>query len=218
MSSVPAIKNVEFRVKKSDKRTKIRVFTVLLIILVGSVSFLAVNHFFLNQQRMQTTPEGQTPLGTTFYASIDTMKESRDTETRPLSSEEILAIVTLSASINTNYITVDTHWDYPNYMQQWVDAIHATGHHVWFRSHPNQWENTNGASDTMTPAQYKAVESDFILAHASLFQSGDIFDACSEPEQGHYWYKKYGQHWTSNAPNDATRDYNAIIRDTTDVA
>ena len=54
----------------------------------------------------------------TFVASVDTMKESRDTETRPLSSTEILDIVRLSARINTNYITVDTHWDYPDYMQQ----------------------------------------------------------------------------------------------------
>ena len=76
----------------------------------------------------------------------------------------------------------------------------------------------NGADGIMTPAEYEAVERNFILAHASLFQSGDIFDACSEPEQGHYWFNQYGEHWTSNAPNSATRDYNAFIRDTTDVA
>lgn len=157
-------------------------------------------------------------LTTAFIASIDTMKESRDTETRPLSSNEILNIVKISASINTNYITVDTHWDYPSYLQQWVDAIHATGLHVWFRSQPNQWENNNGATGMMTPAQYEAVEHNFILAHASLFQPGDIFDACPEPEQGHYWSEQYGQHWTWTAPNAASRDYNAFIRDTTDIA
>src|SRR5258708_29612111 len=65
----------------------------------------------------------------TFFASIDTMKVSRDTETRPLQQQEIHQIVTLSASLNTNYITVDTHWEYPGYMQQWIDAIRASNHH-----------------------------------------------------------------------------------------
>jgi len=155
---------------------------------------------------------------TTFIASIDTMKESRDTETRPLSSSEILGIVNLSASVNVNYITVDTHWDYPDYLQQWVNAIRATGRHVWFRSQPNQWENQNGATGTMTPAEYEAVERNFILTYASLFQTGDIFDSCPEPEQGHYWSKRYTKNWTSNTPNSATRDYNEFIRDTTNVA
>ena len=206
--------------KTIDKRTKITFFAVLLILLVGGVSFFVANHDFLAQQggNSHSTQGVQTTPAMPFIASIDTMKESRDTETRPLSSQNVLAIVTLSASLNTNYITVDTNWDYPNYMQQWVDAIRATGRHVWFRSQPNQWENANGASGTMTPDRYQAVESNFILAHASLFQPGDIFDACPEPEQGHYWSKRYGERWTLNPPNSATRAYNAFIRDTTDVA
>lgn len=211
-----------------DKRIKILCLVALLIILVGSAGLYAVKHGLLTQQQGQATSTVQQVQATssaqqvqttpTFFASVDTMKESRDTETRPLSAKEILAIVKLSASINTNYITVDTHWDYPGYIQQWVNAIRATGHHVWFRAAPNQWENNNGANGIMTPTQYEAVEQNFILAHASLFQPGDIFDACSEPEQGHYWFNQYGQQWTSNAPNTATRDYNAFIRDTTDVA
>ena len=68
------------------------------------------NHGF-GTQKAATEKAEQTTLGATFIASTDTMKESRDTETHPLSSKEILDIVTLSASINTNYITVDTHWD-----------------------------------------------------------------------------------------------------------
>lgn len=205
------------RGKSIDKKTKIWLFAVLLIILAGSTGLLVVKHSFFTGNQIPPTTK-QIPPTTTFIASIDTMKESRDTETRPLSSSEILDIVKLSASVNTNYITVDTHWDYSNYLQQWVNAIRATGRHVWFRSQPNQWENQNGATGTMTPAQYEAAEQNFILTHASLFQTGDIFDACPEPEQGHYWFKQYDEHWTSNAPNSATRDYNAFIRDTTDVA
>jgi hypothetical protein len=218
-----------------SKRIKKRWFAVLLLILVGSISLFVANHGFLTKPVSQTRPTAQhvqitptsteqsrpTALGTPFFASTDTMKESRDTETpetRRLSSQEIHDIVTVSASINTNYITVDTHWDYPDYTQQWINAIRATGHHVWFRSHPNQWENSNGATGTMTPALYETAESAFILAHASLFQAGDIFDACSEPEQGNYWFRQYGDRWTSAAPNAATQEYNAFIRDTTDVA
>jgi hypothetical protein len=153
-----------------------------------------------------------------FIASIDTMKESRDTETRPLSLSEIKKIVNLSASLNTNYITVDTHWDYPSYMKEWIDAVRATGRHVWFRSHPNQWEDDNGTSGVMTPAQYESAERAFILAHPTFFQPGDIFDPCPEPEEGLYWQATYGATWTNNAPNAATRAYNAFLRDTSDVA
>jgi hypothetical protein len=157
-----------------------------------------------------------TPLS--FLASIDTMKVSRDTQTRPLSTSEITAIVKVSASLNTNYITVDTNWDYPGYLQKWINAIRATGRHVWFRGHPNKWENNNGATGIMAPAEYEATEQQFITSHPSFFRSGDIFDACPEPEQGLYWFATYGEKWTPHAPNTATRDYNAFIRDTTDVA
>jgi hypothetical protein len=149
-----------------------------------------------------------------FIASIDTMKVSRDTQQRQLSQSEIADIVNLSASLHTNYITVDTNWDYPAYMQEWVNAVRAVHLHVWFRSHPNQWESDNG----MTPAEYEATEQAFIEQHPTLFQSGDIFDPCSEPEQGPYWQNEYNAHWVYNAPNNATRAFNSFLRDTTDVA
>src|SRR6266705_95769 len=130
------------KMKSIDKKTKIWLFAVPLIILAGSTGLLVVKHSFLSGNQTPPTTKQiapttkQIPSTTTFIASIDTMKESRDTETRPLSSSEILAIVKLSASVNTNYITVDTHWDYSNYLQQWVNAIRAAGRHVWFRSQP----------------------------------------------------------------------------------
>lgn len=153
-----------------------------------------------------------------FFASIDTMKVSRDTATRPLSEQEIANIIKASASLNTNYITVDTQWDYPTYMLQWINAIRATGHHVWFRIFPNQWENANGTTGLMAPAQYVLSEQKFIQSHPSFFHSGDILDPCPEAEQGLYWQATYGQNWTSNAPNKATSEYNAFLRQTTDVA
>ncbi|GCE31709.1 hypothetical protein KDA_71930 [Dictyobacter alpinus] len=153
-----------------------------------------------------------------FIASIDTMKVSRDTETRPLSQTEIKEIVQLAGQLNTNYITVDTHWDYPEYMQSWINAIHQAGQHVWFRGHPNQWENQNNANGTMTPAQYLDAERRFIQDHPTFFADGDIFDPCPEPEQGHYWENNYGHSWTSNAPNQVTREFNRFLRDATSVA
>jgi hypothetical protein len=146
------------------------------------------------------------------------MKVSRDTETHPLSQAEIQQIVQTISSLHPNYITVDTHWDYPDYMQEWINAIRAVHPHVWFREHPNQWENDNGATGIMTPQAYEDAEQKFIVAHPSFFQSGDIFDACSEPEEGPYWQSQYGNSWTSGAPNTATQDYNKFLRDTTDVA
>lgn len=153
-----------------------------------------------------------------FARSIDTMKESRDTETSELTDAQIADDVRLSARLNTSYITVDTHWDYPDYMLRWVQAVRATGKHVWFRIQPNQWQNNNGTTGIMTPAAYEAAERAFMLAHPALFKPGDILDPCPEPEEGLYWKATYGAQWTTGAPNTATRAYNAFIRDTTRVA
>lgn len=156
--------------------------------------------------------------GNGFIASVDTMKESRDTETRPMTDAQISASVNLVAGLNVTYITVDTHWDYASYMQRWVNAIRGAGKKVYFRIQPNQWENNNGVTGLMTPAGYKQALQSFILSNPGLFQPGDIFDPCPEPENGPYWIKTYGSSWTSGAPNTATRDFNAFIRDTTDVS
>ena len=151
-------------------------------------------------------------------AALDTMKESRDTETRPLTDGQIAATVRLAASLGVTHITVDTHWDYPEYLARWVRAVRASGAHVWFRIHPNQWGNNNGTSGIMTPAAYEASERALILSHPALFAAGDILDPCPEPENGLYWRDTYGPGWTAGAPNQATREYNAFIRDTTAIA
>ncbi len=150
--------------------------------------------------------------------SVDTMKESRDTETRPLSVAEIVQDVQLSARLGAAYITVDTHWDYPDYMRRWVNAVRSAGKHVWFRIHPNQWSDSNGTTGVMTPTAYGAAERAFILGNASLFRPGDILDPCPEPENGVYWKATYGSGWTANAPNAATREYSDFLLDTSTIA
>jgi len=154
----------------------------------------------------------------TFITSIDTMKQSRDTETHPLSDAQIADDIAAAARLGSGYITVDTRWDYPFYMARGVAAIRATGRRVWFRLHPNGWGADNGTTSVMTPARYEAEEHAFIVAHPSLFRPGDILDLCPEPENGLYWRATYGDGWTYDAPNDATRAYNAFIRDTSAIA
>jgi hypothetical protein len=150
-----------------------------------------------------------------FISSIDTMKVSRDTETYPQTTSQINAEVKASASLNVNYITVDTHWDYPTYMKTWIDSIRSSGKHVWFRIQPNQWEDNNFTTGIMTPTAYITSLKTFILAHPDYFKSGDIFDGSPEPEQGLYWIYTYGPHWSYNAPNAATKAYNQFIVDIT---
>ena len=88
------------------------------------------------------------------FTSIDTMKESMDTDSWGLTATEIADDVNLAASLNPTYITVDTHMNNPAYMAEWVNAVRATGKHVWFRIHWNHWEGDNGTSPDMTPSQY----------------------------------------------------------------
>ena len=144
-----------------------------------------------------------------FVASIDTMKESMDTDAYPLTPAQIADDVNLAATLDTNYITVDTHWDYPAYMQEWVRAVRNAGRHVWFRIHPNAWAGTNGVRATLTPSQYLTHEAAFIRANPQLFEAGDILDMNPEPEDSPYWPRTYGKNWTSNTA--AMKQYNRFF-------
>lgn len=155
-----------------------------------------------------------------FAASIDTMKESMDTDAIPaqLSDTRIAATVNAIARLNPNYITVDTFWEYPSYTERWVNTIRATGRHVWFRMHPSQWEDDNGTTGIMTPSQYEQGLRAYILAHPSFFKPGDIFDPCPEASNAPYWNATYGGGWGHGAPDPGTREFNAFLRDTTNIA
>ena len=137
------------------------------------------------------------------FTSVDTMKDSMDTDAWGLNTSEIADDVNLSASLNPSYITVDTHMDYPAYMAEWVNAVRATRKHVWFRVHWNNWEGDNGTSANMTPGQYLAQLSAFITQNRALFQPGDILDGCPEPENSPYWVNTFGPvwSWSPAAPN-----------------
>jgi len=161
------------------------------------------------------------PVGgqTGFVTSVDTMKLSRDTAQYPLSQSEIDQVVDQIASLDPDYITVDTDWEFPTYMQEWIQAIRAVGKHVWFRTQPNEWSDSFGSTGIMTPSQFESDEYAFITAHPSFFEAGDIFDPLAEPENGLYWAATYGANWEwQGEPDAATNAFNQFILQTTAVA
>jgi hypothetical protein len=189
---------------------KLRRYIQTLIVVLITMLILCAKLISFQEERNQ--------LPAMFLSSVDTMKYSRDTVGHPLSQQEIASIIKATAQLNTSYITVDTQWDYPAYMEQWIRAIRAVKRHIWFRIYPRQWEDTGESGRVMTPAQYLLSERAFIQEHPSFFQAGDILDPCAEPEQGVYWNATYGANWTSNAPDAATVAYNLFLRQTTNIA
>jgi len=157
--------------------------------------------------------------GQVTWTSIDTMKESRDHEVNNvLSQAEIDQIVALIATANVTHITIDTHYEYASVMQQWVTAIRAQSKKIHWRCAPNQWQDNNGTTGIMTPTQFNTAMGAFIRSHASFFESGDIFEPITEPEDSHYWANKYGSPvgWPGNTA--ATDEYNSFVISSSDTA
>jgi hypothetical protein len=155
-----------------------------------------------------------------FIASVDTMKQSKDTARAPLTNEQIRATIRGADALHADYVAVATDWDYtPDYLRRWVAAVRGAGKRVWFRVHPAQWENDYDVAGVMSPADYLAALDAFIAANPDLFRAGDIFDPCPEPENGKYWQARYGPGWDSaTARTAATDEYNRFILDTSAVA
>ncbi len=158
--------------------------------------------------------------------SIDTMKLSRDTARDQLSAADIRALVRLDARLHPSHVTVDVYYDDPAYMRRWVDSIHTAGLRVWFRAHWYAWEThytryvlphgkirTVMAGGTMTPQQYIDATRRFLQTNATLFENGDIFDFCPEPENGAYWLRTYGKGWSWRGNEAAKHAFNVFVRD-----
>jgi hypothetical protein len=145
---------------------------------------------------------------------VDTMKDSRDTcfpVANQMSAAAIQQGVNLCATLSVTHITVDCYLDYAAYTTAWVGAVRTTGRKIWWRPKWNDWAGDNGGSGTMTPAQYITATQNFIIAHPTLFQSGDILDIVSEPDLGPYWNLTYGAGWTSGAPTAGTNAFNTFL-------
>lgn len=192
-----------------------------------SILFAIVNHttppiaYEVNEGVYHFRRIPPVPAGTGRITAVDTMKESRDTITNPLTDLEIYQDVALCATLHTTHITVDTPYDYPDYLTRWVKAVRATGRHVWFRCAFNAWEGSYDTPATMTPTQYTNRLKAFIHDHRALFQSGDILDPLPEPENGPYWVRTspQGASWTwKDAPNATTDEYNRFFVNVTQAA
>jgi hypothetical protein len=142
------------------------------------------------------------------------MKLSRDTLQDPLSDAQIAALIRLDVHLHLTHVTADVYYDDPSYLARWARAIHRAGLHVWFRAHWYAWEDHQGgrARGHMSPSAYLAATQRFLQQHAALFQNGDIFDFCSEPENGAYWRQTYGPGWSWRNQR-ARQAFNAFIRD-----
>jgi hypothetical protein len=148
------------------------------------------------------------------FTSVDTMKDSRDTcfpLVNQMSAADIAQGVNLCATLGVTHITVDCFFDYASYFAQWVAAVRSAGKSVWFRPKWNHWEGSNGQPADMTPTQYITSTQNFIIANPTLFQKGDILDACSEADLGGYWIATYGGTWTNGAPTVGTTAFNAFL-------
>ncbi len=148
------------------------------------------------------------------FTCVDTMKESRDTVANPLTEAQMNQDVRLTATLPVTHISVDTPYDYPEYLARWVGAVRRTGKRVWFRCAFNAWEGSYNTPATMTPAEYITRLRAFVATHASLFRAGDIFDPLPEPENGPYWARTspQGSSWTwKDAPNATTDEYNRFF-------
>ena len=202
------------------QRILLVVLGIVLVIILGIQGMQFVSHpsTTLRSTQHAAAPPVVASPGMAFIASIDTMKESRDTEANPLTDAQIAADVSLCARLNTNYITVDTYLDDASYMQRWVSAIRATGKHVWFRWGAGSLGSGPGAA--VTSSQYLALLRAFILANPSLFQPGDVLDADAEPEGEDYWVVTYGPNWSwqPTAPNAATDEFNNFVLGLTETA
>lgn len=156
-----------------------------------------------------------------MITAIDTMKESRDSVRDPLTDAQMEQHVRLAASLNVTHITVDTPYDFPDYMARWVRSVRRTGKAIWFRCAFNAWEGSYDTTPTMTPGDFLRGIRRFIGANRSFFRPGDILDPLPEPENGPYWARtsQHGDSWTwKDAPNATTKEYNRFFIDVTHAA
>ena len=172
--------------------------------------------FYLIPVTGATETNTQYEMPANVFRSVDTMKESRDAS-QSMNDFQIQHTCNLIASMNVTHITVDSQYDYPDYMRRWVKAVRRAGKKVWFRSCFSEWEDKSNIDQDgyierskvlMTPEQNTAAIVKFIKENPDLFESGDIFDATPEAENGTYW-RSFKGGWVNN--NTAKDEFNAFM-------
>jgi hypothetical protein len=142
--------------------------------------------------------------------SIDTMAWSKDHLDGQVPASVIYRVLATDRSAGANTVAIEVPYDSassyspqvtPGYEATWVDAAHALGLHVWFRSQWNSWQGDYGfAKETPTtnpgrqlgtaaavlvgkePDSYLGLTYHWILSNRGYFHSGDIFTPAAEPD------------------------------------
>ncbi len=123
------------------------------------------------------------------FQSIDTMKYSRDVAREkmndPAFDQVIDAQVKNIAATGATHVGIATPYDeeFIPFLKRWVAAARKYNLNVWFRGNWSGWE---GWFDypSITREEHIKKTQDFILKNHYLFESGDIFSACPECENG----------------------------------
>jgi len=159
---------------------------IIFFILLGSLLALTSSYakFFSQKEEEpeQNLESNNLPVDQGLIVrSVDTQIVSKHWEgtTKQNITSQVKAIKALGA----NYIAISTPYNRPNELAIWAEEIHAAGLSVWFRSHWLEWEGDESAVPQMNSPEYLAKTSDFIKSHPSLFEEGDAFTVCVEPEQ-----------------------------------
>lgn len=121
--------------------------------------------------------------------SIDTVKFSRDLAREKLLDfqfdQEIEEQIEEISKTGATHVALGTPYDeefFP-YLARWVTYARKKGLKVWFRGNFSGWEGWFDYSRISREKHLKMTKG-FIEDHKEIFQSGDIFTACPECENG----------------------------------
>ncbi len=121
--------------------------------------------------------------------SVDTVKYSRDLAREKESdltfNSEIDKQVAAIAQTGATHVAIGTPYDeeFIPFMKRWVNAARRYNLHVWFRGNFSGWERWFGYRG-ITKEEHTEMLRNFILSNGELFDNGDIFDSCTECENG----------------------------------
>ncbi len=121
--------------------------------------------------------------------AVDTVKYSRDLAREKLNNESFDAVINKQvvniASLGATHIVIATPYDkefFP-FLKRWVNAGRKNNLKIWFRGNWSGWEGWFSYG-VISREEHISKTKNFILDNPDLFESGDIFTACPECENG----------------------------------
>ncbi len=152
-----------------------------LLIIVFIVTLLMLLGFKVNSEQKKST--------WWTFASIDTMKYSRDLSREKLNDPSfnttINKQVTQIAATGATHVAIATPYDEEFYpiLKRWTNAARRNKLKVWFRGNWSGWEGWFNYPK-ITRVEHIKKTQDFIKKHEDIFVDGDVFSACPECENG----------------------------------